>query len=189
MNVHPLGGGVFTITDFLSDDECSRYIALSEAMGYEEASMGPAGREVIFKEHRNNDRIVFDRADIAQELFEKARASLPAELDGWRLSGFNERMRFYRYDQQQYFKWHRDGTFRRSDQEESFLTFMMYLNDGFEGGDTQFQWDSVKPQRGMALVFPHRLSHQGSPVISGVKYVLRTDVMYSSPAPVQPAGG
>ena len=138
MNINSLGAGVFTITDFLSDDECKRYIALSEAMGYEEASMGPAGREVIYKEHRNNNRIVFDRADIAQELFDKARAC---------------------------------------------------LNDGFEGGDTQFQWESVKPQRGMALVFPHRLSHQGSAVSSGVKYVLRTDVMYSAPAPVQSAGG
>ncbi len=56
---------------------------------------------------------------------------------------------------------------------------MLYLNDGFEGGSTQFPWDKIKPVEGMALVFPHRLLYQGSKVASGVKYVLRTDVMYA----------
>jgi hypothetical protein len=39
---------------------------------------------------------------------------------------------------------------------------MLYLNDGFEGGSTQFPWDKIKPVEGMmALVFPHRLLYQG----------------------------
>jgi prolyl 4-hydroxylase len=55
---------------------------------------------------------------------------------------------------------------------------MIYLNDGFEGGDTEFRTEFVKPQAGMALVFPHRVAHQGSAIVRGTKYVLRTDVMY-----------
>ncbi len=69
----------------------------------------------------------------------------------------------------------------RSDKEMSLLTFLMYLNDDFHGGETEFPWQKIKPMRGSALIFPHRLSHQGAPVISGVKYVLRTDVMYRNP--------
>ncbi|MDF3030995.1 MAG: putative iron-regulated protein [Moraxellaceae bacterium] len=37
---------------------------------------------------------------------------------------------------------------------------------------------SVRPAAGMVLVFPHSIMHQGTPVTSGVKYVLRTDVTY-----------
>jgi len=34
------------------------------------------------------------------------------------------------------------------------------------------------PERGKALVFYHRQVHEGTPVVRGRKYVLRTDVMY-----------
>ncbi len=64
---------------------------------------------------------------------------------------------------------------------------MVYLNDDFTGGSTDFGWESVVPRQGMALVFPHRLRHQGSAVVNGVKYVLRTDVMYRNEADLQPS--
>ena len=67
------------------------------------------------------------------------------------------------------------------------MTFMVYLNDDFTGGETKFYLDtgaprlSVRPERGAALVFVHRQLHEGAPVVEGRKYVLRTDVMYSQP--------
>lgn len=59
------------------------------------------------------------------------------------------------------------------------LSRLIYLNDGFEGGTTDFQFGpTVVPQRGMLLLFEHSLVHQGAPVRGGCKYVLRTDVMF-----------
>jgi hypothetical protein len=60
---------------------------------------------------------------------------------------------------------------------------MFYLNEDCEGGTTDFMFVAddelhVVPQTGMGLVFSHPLYHRGAPVISGKKYVLRTDVMY-----------
>ncbi len=59
---------------------------------------------------------------------------------------------------------------------------MIYLNDGFEGGATCFHQGRhrlhVTPKAGMALVFYHRVLHEGAAVEKGRKYVLRTDVMY-----------
>jgi hypothetical protein len=64
---------------------------------------------------------------------------------------------------------------------------------GFEGGDTRFYIHqhylallekeavpdvSVVPKNGMALCFRHELLHEGTRVIRGRKYVLRSDVMY-----------
>ena len=64
--------------------------------------------------------------------------------------------------------------------EQSMLTFMLYLNGGFEGGATSFQGGlSIKPEAGMILVFRHALYHEGAAVVSGRKYVLRSDVMFS----------
>jgi hypothetical protein len=143
MEVTALGAGVFTIRNFLNTEECQRYIALSEQIGFSEAAVATDDGDRVLKDARNNDRILLDQPELADELFAKARPHLPPAIDGWRLCGFNERMRF-------------------------------------EGGATQFRWETVQPQAGMALVFPHRLSHQGTTVTRGTKYVLRTDVMYAN---------
>ena len=69
---------------------------------------------------------------------------------GWayhRAVGLNERFRFYRYTEGEYFNWHGDGSFLRSDGERSLFTAMLYLNDGFEGGTTDF-WGGRSIPRG-----------------------------------------
>jgi len=86
-----------------------------------------------------------------------------------------------------------------SGETKSFLTFLIYLNDGFNGGATRFFRSSneggdaslshggmvahgVQPKQGCVLVFPQgntaSLLHEGSAVTSGTKYVVRTDVLY-----------
>ena len=102
----------------------------------------------------------------------------------WQVHGFNERLRFYRYDRAQKFDLHQDGCFRRSADEESLFTFMIYLNDGYAGGATNFYDNdfrlkhSIQPEKGKALAFWHYQLHEGAPIRAGRKYVLRTDVMY-----------
>lgn len=173
------GVGIFTIKEFLSDEECGRYVKQSEGMGYEEAVIETAQGPELLKDVRNNDRVVFDDTELASRLFARARPFLPERMEDWRLLGFSERFRFYRYGREQFFKWHKDGHFCRTDDEISQLSFLMYLNVDYEGGETQFPWETIKPETGMALVFPHKIRHQGAPIISGVKYVLRTDVMFA----------
>ncbi|CAD7704156.1 unnamed protein product [Ostreobium quekettii] len=77
---------------------------------------------------------------------------------------------------------------------------MVYLNDDFEGGATNFLKDvaplqsneerrpratpdqirhKVMPEAGTAIIFNHRLLHEGETVTAGVKYMLRSDVMYT----------
>jgi prolyl 4-hydroxylase len=87
-------------------------------------------------------------------------------------------LRFYRYSGDQYFKWHHDGSYSRNENEESYLTFIIYLNEEFDEGYTQFPWEKIYPRTGMALVFPHNIRHRAVPALHGVKYVLRTDVIY-----------
>lgn len=109
-------------------------------------------------------------------------------MHGRRACGLNERFRFYRYDRGERFAPHYDGCFRRSDDEESLLTFMIYLNEGYEGGSTTFaEWDvEIVPKTAMMLIFRHCLLHAGEAVRRGRKYVLRSDVMYRSSSSTDP---
>ena len=69
---------------------------------------------------------------------------------------------------------------------------MVYLNEGCEGGATSFEHYArqldVIPKTGMALVFIHHWCHTGAEVVSGRKYVLRSDVMFRPPT-IPPAKG
>lgn len=168
----------FTLTNFLSAEECAEQIARSEASGYE-ASQIDTGRGMVLDESiRNNERLLVDDEQLAQLLWNRLKDYLPSFLGNWRPSGLNERLRYYRYREGARFAWHRDGAFERLPTERSRMTFMVYLNDAFEGGETDFGDFIVTPKTGDALCFEHSLMHEGRAVTSGTKYVLRTDVIY-----------
>ena len=76
--------------------------------------------------------------------------------------------------------------------DRSKLTLLIYLNDGYTGGDTIFSTDDfvdgvatvhskrITPRTGLTLVFRHELKHEGEELVDGRKYVLRTDVLYEA---------
>ena len=170
---------VRTLDGVLSEQECSALVAEAEATGFGDAPISTLAGFVMAPEVRNNTRVMVDDESRAQWLWERMRSWIPAEHRGARVVGLNERLRYYRYHPGQYFEWHRDGSFRRSPEELSMLTLMVYLSDGFTGGRTEFASASpVVPKLGMAVAFDHSVRHRGAPVIAGTKYVLRTDVMY-----------
>jgi prolyl 4-hydroxylase len=170
---------VVTVTDLLGAKECQGWIDLAESIGFTSAPITTARGFVHRPEVRNNTRVMVDDTERAAALWERIREHVPARREHRDAVGLNERFRLYRYDPGEYFRWHFDGAFHRSDREASLLTLMIYLNDGFEGGDTEFaDFGPVVPRRGLALLFQHAVFHQGAPVEKGRKYVLRTDVMY-----------
>ncbi|KQT24486.1 oxidoreductase, 2OG-Fe(II) oxygenase [Chryseobacterium sp. Leaf405] len=171
---------IFLIENFLTDEECDHYIGLAQDQVFEEAKINMHGQQLMNKGVRNNDRLMIFNEDLAKDLFEKAAGLLPKNHDDYEILDFNEMFRIYKYSPGQRFKMYRDGSYIRNENEKSFYTFMIYLNDDFEGGETEFEnLFTVAPKKGYALVFHHPLRHEGKTLISGLKYVLRTDVMYS----------
>ena len=55
--------------------------------------------------------------------------------------------------------------------------------DGFVGGALRFSksGQEYEPLPGRAVIYPHRLLHESTPIVSGVKFAVRTDVMYRAP--------
>jgi len=178
-----------TIGRFFSADECDAYIRLGEATGFEEAPITTSRGMIMMKDVRNNDRVMIDDPARAEGLYQRLSEHLaPRFQNKWTPVGLNERLRLYRYDVGQQFDWHHDGYFQGPNGERSFFTFMVYLNDDFDGGATSFSDEGfglstggvirITPAKGMALLFHHPILHRGDPVTRGRKYVLRTDVMY-----------
>lgn len=94
---------------------------------------------------------------------------------------------------------------RADNSQCSYVTIHLYLTDVPEGngGETTFTTEdmtygrhvkknqgrgaerereiqrlSVRPVTGRVLIFEHHLPHEGSTLLKGVKYTVRTDVMY-----------
>ena len=173
-----IADGIFTVSGLLTPDECGQWIETAEAAGFTDAPIEAAFSPEVHKEIRDNDRAIIVAPEAAQKLWLAAKDFVPARYGDWLAAGANESLRFYRYDVGQRFEWHQDGLYKRDNREHSKLTFMVYLNDNFEGGETSFAAASITPQCGLALFFIHHLKHKGQPVTRGRKYVLRTDVMY-----------
>ena len=170
---------ILTVANFLRPQECAAFIRLTEQVGYDEAPITTSRGFVKRPEVRNNTRVMVDDVVLAGRLWELMEGFAVKEMGPWRAVGLNERFRFYRYTQGQYFKYHSDGAFHRSEREQSLFTAMVYLNEGFTGGSTDFfEGPSIVPREGLLLLFEHGLRHQGAPVREGCKYVLRTDVMF-----------
>ena len=178
----------FTLDNVYTEEECKELIKLSEENGYEQALVNiGGGKQQKMTDVRNNDRSIIDSFGLSGELWDRIKPFIPENYKDHEVVGLNERLRFLRYYEGQYFAPHCDGVYYREDGSEfSQITILLYLNEGFEGGETTFLNFSDKkarvkavPKTGSVLVFEHRLLHEGTALIGdGVKYCVRTDVMY-----------
>ncbi|WP_438712071.1 2OG-Fe(II) oxygenase [Aquimarina muelleri] len=168
---------IWTIENFLSQKECQDLISFSENKGYDEADVGLASGAKMMKNIRNNYRLIYEDINFKDSIWKKLTPFCPTKIEDSLLTGLNKRFRFYKYNTGQKFKRHIDGRFRRN-HEESRITFMIYLNDNYKGGETKFDEATIQPQQGKALCFIHEQKHESIPIIEGVKYVLRSDIMY-----------
>jgi predicted 2-oxoglutarate/Fe(II)-dependent dioxygenase YbiX len=173
---------IVVVDDILSPEECASMIARIEEHGPSVAPITTYRGPVMNTNIRNNERVMFDDPDYAAMLFERIRPHAPDTIhDEWSLCGANERLRCYKYSPGQFFAPHGDGAFARHEDERSFYTYLIYLNGDCEGGETRFCTEpekSIQPHPGRALLFQHPIPHEGAEVISGRKYVVRTDLMY-----------
>lgn len=124
-----------------------------------------------------------DSDEMANFLWNKIKAHLPTYYDKGTLVCLNTHFRYSKYVHGMEFGIHRDGMNQDKNGNRSILTFNIFLNDDFEGGETDFFDEngvlilSAKPAPGRAAVFDRSILHCGNKVLNGCKYLLRTDVM------------
>ena len=192
---------IWTVSAVLSPAECADLIQKGEDLGFHAATVRMrSGQTMLINGVRNNDRAEWIDAPFAALLWERVRPFVPEEMDGCAARGLWENFRFYRYDPGQRFKKHRDGSVLLAERnQKSRLSFLLYLNEGYGGGETVFDETSaaaiteteptteseppvvITPRRGQGLFFIHERRHEGTQVTQGRKYLLRTDVLFDAP--------
>ncbi|WKB51707.1 2OG-Fe(II) oxygenase [Eleftheria terrae] len=168
---------VFSLPGFRSPEACAALILAAEAQGFAAAGVQTAQGVRMMSHIRNNDRLLYPSPAWAAAFWEDLRRLPLPVIDGQVAQGVSEQFRFYRYLPGQRFKMHKDGRLRERGLE-SRLTFLLYLNDGFSGGETDFREFQVAPAVGTALLFVHETWHEGRALTAGSKYVLRSDLLY-----------
>ncbi|KAL8920447.1 MAG: hypothetical protein Q9172_004494 [Xanthocarpia lactea] len=198
-------------------EECEDLIRAAEAQTggqWEQAMINVGnGEQMLMPDARDCGRIIWDDRDVVARIWARVKDSVPEvaalnympyvtgfgpakRSETLRMTRLNERMRFLKYTNGQYFRPHYDGVYVTPDgRERSQYTLHLYLNDSddaasgarMEGGATRFHspsWDEskyldVEPKVGRVLIFQHRgLLHSGDDLWNGTKYTLRTDLMY-----------
>jgi prolyl 4-hydroxylase len=166
---------IWAIANVLDIDICNDCITASVEDNLFPNSLNEVHKDIItsFK-----NRVFLTSPELANIVWNNIYDKVPQNHQGYEVYGINEGFRFYKYLTDQEFTMHQDIDFEKSAYEKSFYSLLIYLNDNFKGGETTFENLSVKPIAGSALVFPHVLFHSGAKVIEGIKYVLRSDIMY-----------
>ena len=184
MHIHQVNQAmVLEMPRFFKEAQCHAWLERAEAAGFETQSFhGGEARERAQFDDLAMAQMIWSRLPQLPELMSLYGPNLQpapgvASLADHQPVALNARMRFYRYRHGARFSRHHDLSYEST--LRSFLTVLIYLNEGMEGGQTTFDGGlSIAPQLGSCVIFPHELMHQGMPVVRGTKIVLRTDVMY-----------
>ncbi|KAJ5683545.1 hypothetical protein N7462_006710 [Penicillium macrosclerotiorum] len=203
---HPAVPGLGLALNVLSEAECKAIIAAGESVNFlPDAPLREDGDMSILA---HNFYWIVDTTfhDI---LWARISPYVPPSINGRLVRGINRRFRVYRYVPGAEYRCHIDGAWPPSgilpddtyvydsspegQKQSSMYTFLLYLNDEFEGGETTFFMPAaregtlnaypVRPVMGAVAIFPHgesngALLHEGTGVRKGAKYIIRTDVEY-----------
>jgi prolyl 4-hydroxylase len=181
---------IVAVADMAGEDLCEWVIARSRAK-LKRAATGDrrSGERDIFSSNRTNSDCDFRGAE-ADLVLATLRARVAA-VTGANLEGF-ESVHVFHYRVGEEFRPHLDATLDSSAADypvryaaghQRVLTFLLALNDDFEGGETAFPMIGLrwKPRRGRGLFFwnvdpegaiERRTLHAGRPVTSGEKWML-----------------
>lgn len=179
---------IYTTSSFFDGIECCSWVNWAESNGFEETNQ-KATKDYA---HRQHGRLAFHDTGLADLIFSRLSRILDhcglISLRGKKASGCHPNLRVYRYTQGQSFGKHIDES-NNCPEGETKLTVLIYLSD-VSGGATAFYKShfsndcvvKVVPTAGLLLLHEHGdkcLTHEALPVKEGVKYVLRTDVLYN----------
>lgn len=194
--------GAFQLLNVFTQQECEEFIKQTEELGYLEDAAVSLPRSV-----RHNDNITWVVDDLTHDIiWDRCKDFMYDNKEifyGKNTLGLNKRFRFYKYSKGDFFKLHTDGSWPGSrvvnkelisdfyKDRYSQMTFLILLSEDFQGGETQFivnkngekELVNIRTPKGGVLCFPHGLHplhclHSSNTISSGIKYIIRTDVLF-----------
>lgn len=199
---------IFTLEKLLLKKECDKFIKQTEKLGYGRTDYDPTYRNNLRLQvsDQNLADNIFERIKAFKTTYNWRLDELMPEFiyeNGikYKLLGLNDLWRFSKYREGDFFKEHIDDCYYAdNDNIKSMYSVNIYLNGSdyyrftenkFIGGKTKFNFyegDEIKnsltiePEYGKCLIFrqpdEQLYFHQGEIVEEGVKYLMRTDILY-----------
>ena len=186
--LHP--GAVFVARNFMTDAECQAFIHAVETNGDMERIAHLATRYVA---QRKCGRWQRNDIDAANKLFQRLSTTIlpkiSQQLDfphDYLPVTCNSNLRLYKYEKGMSFGKHYDGSDNVAEGQTE-ITVLVYLSTCV-GGATRFypphkkQSFAFAPEQGAILLHIHGdrcLAHEADAVVQGIKYVLRTDIVFA----------
>lgn len=174
------------VDNFLSEGECDVLIDIIESVGLTRshvASDEAGGYSSISESRTSSTCVLYNDDPFVLDIHEKIASYVSLPLN------HGESLQGQKYKAGQFFKPHRDY-FEGKSAENYCLsggnrkkTFMIYLNDDMEGGETDFALLGRKiiPKKGKAVVWDsfkedgsldENTLHEGCPILKGTKYII-----------------
>ena len=174
---HPL---VWRVSELFDQVTCDELIQLANRQTWLTGTVNSTQGRTVKENLRNNSLCLYKNPRLHNYLSNLIQQHVPSTLKSMEYYQLNTTLRCYRYQTGQYFHPHYDQAYDGPNHSISHLTMLIYLNDNFEGGETDFPelQQKFSPKQGSAIFFQHAILHEGCSVTSGVKYILRGDVLY-----------
>ena len=168
---------IYILNNFLSETECNNIIAELQSKLSPSSLTRTDPNDPYF---RTSSTGVFTNTKYQRDIDKKMSDIIVAEK--------NEKPQIQHYDISQQFKPHWDAFDPKYDKEyydrgQRSWTFLIYLNDVDEGGETFFPnlFETITPQMGRAVIWynldkngdlDRDTLHEGKPIIRGEKYII-----------------
>ncbi len=179
---------LYVIDGVLTASECKQIIIIAESQGAFVHYTSPNSPEYAFRDHH---RVKFRSPGIADVLWNgtdlKKAFETRIQRIGGRATGLNPELKLYRYAGSESFGKHIDCSETVEGMGRTEYTVLFYLSST-KGGETAFYDDDgavvarIVPEQGRVVLHRHGerycLDHEALQVVEGVKYVLRTDVVF-----------
>ena len=197
------------IENVLTNEECRDIIDNISHCNFQDMS-----NEYDPEKERNNSRLLVLDNHLSKHLWDKVKDVLECVIQEncimlcplgfdvlrgkWEFCGLNKAIRVNKYssDRNEYFAPHKDAQYCPSGDERSIFSLVIYLNEGFQGGNTCFYlpkklkeqtramtveeeikaegdledgFDLVNiiPMTGMAVFFSQNILHESTPLVQG----------------------
>lgn len=161
---------VWTFDNFLTKVECENYIK----------QIDEKKNKICFTNTGRFENDKYQDQNLAYYFYNK----LPIKKQ-YNLLRPNNLIMTGKYNFDQNFDLHTDTGlyFDKNKKEKSKYTLLIYLNDNYKGGETEFYDEDfekiaeIVPKIGMALLFDIDLWHKGNKLINGTKYWIGCEII------------
>ena len=177
---------IYEYHDVISDNQIEELIRIAAPLVKPSPVIGPGGKNTVMNNVRTSHQVFLSEYDhpVVQDIYEKLSNIIGIDKDHF------EELQVVRYQPGQLYREHWDSCWE-DDKCSEFLkrggnryaTFLLYLNDDFEGGETYFPLRNIKikPKKGKAALFFNldknnidkleNSKHAGLPPKNGVKWM------------------